>query len=44
MNDIFKFVEKPYPLQINTQFKPEDPNDKIWHRNIRKCDLEPFSK
>ena len=33
MNDIFEFIEKPYSLQINSQFKPEDPNDEIWHRN-----------
>ena len=33
MNDIFKFTEKPDSLQINLQFTPEDPNDKIWHRN-----------
>ena len=44
MNDIFKFVEKPYSLRINSQFRPEDPNDKIWHRNIEKCDIESFSK
>ena len=34
MNDIFKFVEKLYSLQKKLQFKPEDPNHKIWHRNI----------
>ena len=31
MSDIFKFVGKPYFLPINSQFRPEDPNDKIWH-------------
>ena len=33
MNDIFEFIEKPYSLQINYQFEPEDPSDKTWHRN-----------
>ena len=33
MNGIFEFIEKPYSLRINSQFKPEDPKDKIWHRN-----------
>ena len=33
MNYIFDFIQKPYSLRINSQFKPEDPNDKIWHRN-----------
>ena len=33
MNDIFKFVEKPYSLRINSQFRTED---KICHRNIKK--------
>ena len=29
MNDIFEFIEKPYSLQINSQFRPDDPTDKI---------------
>ena len=33
MNDIFEYVEKPYSLQINPQFRPKDPNNKIWNRN-----------
>ena len=33
MNDIFEFIEKPYSLRINSQFRSEDPNDKIWQRN-----------
>ena len=28
MNDILEFNEKPYSLRINSQFRPEDPNDK----------------
>lgn len=31
MSDYFEFIEKAYPLQINTQFRPEDPNYKILH-------------
>ena len=33
MNDIFEFIEKPYSLRINSHFKPEDSNDKIWNWN-----------
>ena len=33
MNDIFEFIKKPYFLRINLQLKPEDPYDKISHRN-----------
>ena len=33
MSDIFEFNEKPYSMPINLQFRPEDPNDKIWHEN-----------
>ena len=33
MHDIFKFIESPYSLRINSLFEPEDPNVKIWHRN-----------
>lgn len=29
INNIFEFIEKPHFLRINSQFKPEDPNDKI---------------
>ena len=28
MNNIFEFIEKPYFLLINSQFRPEDSNDK----------------
>ena len=42
MIDIFRFVEKPYSLRKNSQFRPEDPNDKIWQRNIEKCDTKSF--
>ena len=31
MNDIFKLIERHYSLRI--QFRPEDPNGKIWYRN-----------
>ena len=34
MNVIFKFIEKPYSLRINSQFSPEDSYDKIWHRKM----------
>ena len=44
MNNIFEFIEKPYSLRITWQFKPEDPSDKIWHRNIEKYGIETFSK
>ena len=33
MNDIFEFIKKPYFLRKNLQFRPEDPYDKISHRN-----------
>ena len=29
MNDILEFIEKPYYMRINAQFRPEDPNYKI---------------
>ena len=29
INDIFKYIENPYSPQINSQFKPEYPNEKI---------------
>ena len=29
MNNISEFIEKPYFLQINWQFRPEDPNEKL---------------
>ena len=32
MTDIFELTEIPYSLRINSLFRPEDPNDKIWHR------------
>ena len=35
MSDIFEVIKKPYFLEESVQFRPEDPNDKIWHR-IRK--------
>ena len=41
ISDIFDFIEKPYSLRINSQFRPEN---KIWHRNIKKYDIECFSK
>ena len=44
MNDIVKFIEKPYSLRINSQLKSEDPSDKTWHRNIEKYGIESFSK
>ena len=34
MNDIFEFIEKLSSLRINWQFWPENPNEKIRHRNI----------
>ena len=34
MNDIFEFIKKTYFLQKNSQFRPEDPNGKIWDGNI----------
>ena len=40
MNDNFKFIKKPYFLRINSQFRPEDQNDKIWHKNMEKYDIE----
>ena len=33
MSHIFEFNEKPHSLRINLQFRPEDPNEKIWHEN-----------
>ena len=33
MSDIFEFNEKPYFLRINSQFRPDDPSDKIWYKN-----------
>ena len=36
MSDIFESMEKPYSLPINSQFRPEGPNDKTWHRNTEK--------
>ena len=33
MNDIFEYVEKPYSLRINPQFKSKDPNNEIWNWN-----------
>ena len=42
-NDIFEFIEKSYSLQINSQFKSEDPNDNISHRN-RKIQHRLFSQ
>ena len=33
MNDILKFIEKPYSLRINLYFRPENLNAKVWHRN-----------
>ena len=44
MNDTFQFIEKPYSLRINSQFRLEDPNEKIWYRNIEKYGIESFSK
>ena len=32
-SDIFKFIKKQHFLRINSQFRPEDPNDNIWHGN-----------
>ena len=42
MSDIFEFNEKPYSQRINLQFRPEDPNDKIWHED-KKYGIEFFS-
>ena len=39
MSDIFEFIEKPYPLRINFQFRSEDPNEKIWHRSKKTWHL-----
>ena len=33
MSDTFELMEKPCSLRIILQFSPEDPNDKIQHRN-----------
>ena len=35
MSDIFEFVKNLYSQQINSQFRSEDPNNKIWYRNIK---------
>ena len=42
MNDIFEFIDKPYSLRINLQFRPDDPNGKIWYRNADKHGMELF--
>ena len=44
MNGLFEFIEKPFFLEINSQFRSEDPSDKIWDRNIEKYGLESRSK
>ena len=44
MNDNFKSNKKPYSQRVNSQFKPEDPSNKILHRNINKYGIESFSK
>ena len=41
LNDIFEFIEKPYSLRINSQFRPEDPSDK---RKTEKYGTESFYK
>ena len=41
MSYIFDFIKKPCSLRINSQFKPEDPNDKIWHKS-KKYGIESF--
>ena len=33
MNDIFEFIEKPSSWRMNSQFWPEDPNEKVRYRN-----------
>ena len=43
MNDIFEFIEKLSSLRINSQFWPEDPNEKIQHRT-EKYGRGSFSK
>ena len=40
MNDIFEFIGKPNSPRINLQFRTEDSNDKIWHRNTEKYGIE----
>ena len=32
VNDIFEFIKKSNSLRIDSQFRPDDPNDKIWYR------------
>ena len=44
MNGIFEVIEKTYFLRINSQFRPEDPVDKIWDGNVEKYGIESFSK
>ena len=44
MNGIFEFIEKMHSVRVNSQFKPEDPNDKMWHKSKEKYDKESFSK
>ena len=44
MNDIFEFIRKTHLLGVNSQFKPEDPNDKICDKNIEKNGIESFFK
>ena len=44
MNDIFEFIENPSSLRINSQFWPEDPNEKLRHGNIEKYSIESFFK
>ena len=44
MNGIFEVIEKTYFLRINSQFRPEDPIDKIWDGNVEKYGIESFSK
>ena len=35
MSDIFEFIKNLYSQQINLQIMSEDPNNKIWYRNIK---------
>ena len=35
MSDIFEFIKNLYSQQINSQFRSEDPNNKIWYRNTK---------
>ena len=43
MNDIFEFIEQPYSRQTNSLLRPNDPKDKIWHKN-KKYDIESLFK